>query len=112
MKDYLNYTKMNLYIQLGPRYMARYSGPRDELTCLCHVLRSDNQVLSSECSGPVQKPPGLEVSLLQQRDYLHALGGLRVFLIVAGEARYTNSLLDEISPYSIASVHVAFHQRF
>jgi len=54
MKDYLNYTKMDLYIHLRPNYMARYSGPIVELTCLCHVPRFDPRVLSFKRSGPIQ----------------------------------------------------------
>jgi len=34
--------------------MARYFGPKTELTCPCHVPRSDHRVLSSKRSGPVQ----------------------------------------------------------
>jgi len=62
------------------------------------VLWSSTQALS------------LELSLLQQREYLYALGSLRVLLVVAGVARRTKSLWDDVSPYSIVSVHVAFHQ--
>ena len=73
--------------------------------------RSDHRVLSSERSGPVHKPSSLELSLLQPKDYLHALGGLRVLLVVAGVAWSLKRLWDDISPYSIVSIHVAFHQR-
>ena len=54
MKDYLKYTKIDLYIHLRANYMARYFGPRAELTCLWHVPRSDYRVLSYELFSLVQ----------------------------------------------------------
>jgi len=77
--------------------MANQLGPRAELTCLWLRLRSDHRALSSERSGPVHKPPRLEVSLL-------ALGGLRVLWIVA---RRTKRFWVGISPHFIMSAHVA-----
>jgi len=88
--------------------MACQLGPRAKLTCLWQVLRFDHRALSYERSGPVHKPLRLELSLLQRKGYLLALGGLRVLWVVA---RRTKCLWDDISPYSIVSVHVAFHQR-
>ena len=64
-------------------------------------------MLSSEHFGPVYKPPRLELSLLHRRGYLFALGGLRALWVVARVAWRTKRFWEDISPYSIASVHVA-----
>jgi len=81
-------------------------GPSAELTCLWQVLRSDLRVLSYELWSSTQAPR-LELSLHQRKGYLLALGGLCVLLVVA---RRTKRFWEDISPYSIVSVHVAFHQ--
>ena len=72
------------------------------------MLRSNHRALSSERSGPVHKPLRLEQSLLQRRGYLFSLGGLRVLWVVTRMAWCTKRFWEDISPYSIVSVQVAF----
>jgi len=87
--------------------MVCYSSPRAELTCLRHAPRSDHRELSSESSSPVHKPPRLELSLLQQRDYLRALLAYVSVSQWVDVAQRTKHFLGDISPYLTGSVHVA-----
>ena len=77
--------------------MARQLGLRAELTCIWQVLRFDHRVLNSERSGPVHKPPSLELSLLERRDYLHALGGLRKWRVLR-DARSVSEMISHDTP--------------
>ena len=87
--------------------MARYSSQEAELTCLRHVPRFDHRVLSFERSGLVHKPPRLELSLLQRRDYSRALMAYVSVSQRADVAQCTKRFWGDISPYLTGNVHMA-----